>query len=189
VIVVPFAPTYQQEQMMDMELLNLCDQVFTAGAKAMIEEALNHQLDETFTCPVTGRRWAAKDANKAERIICKARLAQVWWTFTSPDWSLPVLPVHKAEITRAMEAERHDDPFTDTLVGSFARSLAHADYDFNTHPGIDDWIRNFLSLRPDMRRELSHLGLTPKPMPGFNRQRNIWAPPPNGRIETGLARR
>jgi hypothetical protein len=138
---------------MDVELLKLCNQVYSDGAKAAIEEALKHQHDGAFKCSVTGRRWAVADADKAERIVCKAKLAQVWWTFTSPDWAVPVLPVHANEIFALGEIE-DDDPFEDVLVATFAHSLAHLDYDFVKHPGIEDWVRNFLSLRPSMRRRL-----------------------------------
>jgi hypothetical protein len=174
---------------MDAELLKLTDQIFTAGAKAMIEEAMKYPLDGRFRCPVTGRRWAVADAGKAEQIICKAKLAQLSWTFTSPDWCPPTLPVHEHEIL-AIEQQRDDEPFQDKLVAQFARSLAHSDYDFVGHPGIEAWVANYLSLRPDMRPRLRDLGLTPKPLEGFNRQKNIWEPPvPTGMIETGLGRR
>jgi hypothetical protein len=174
---------------MDAELLRLTDQIFTAGAKALIEEAKKYPLDGRFKCPVTGRRWAMADADKAEQILCKAKLAQLSWTFTSPDWCPSVLPVHENEIFE-IEEQGDDELFQDKLVATFARSLAHADYDFIGHPGIEAWVANYLSLRPDMRPRLRNLGLTPKPMPGFNWRKNIWEPPvPTGLIETGFARR
>jgi hypothetical protein len=176
---------------MDAELLKLTDQIFTAGARALIEEAKKYHLNGFFRCPVTGRKWAVADADKAEQIICKAKLAQLSWGFTSPDWAPSVLPVHADEIFAIVEAaENEDGPFTDALVGSFARSLAHSDFNFTGHPGIIAWVQNFLSLRPDMRAQLRNLELTPKPLEGFNRRTNLWEPPvPTGMIETGFARR
>jgi hypothetical protein len=123
---------------MDVELLKLTDQIFTAGAKAMIAEAMKYPLDGRFRCPVTGRRWAMTDADKAEQILCKAKVAQLSWTFTSPDWAPSTLPVHENEIFE-IEQQGDDELFQDKLVAQFARSLAHSDYDFIGHPGIEDW--------------------------------------------------
>jgi hypothetical protein len=157
----------------------------------VINEALKYQRNGTFKCSVTGRKWAVADAGKAERIVCKAKLAQVWWSFNSPDWALPVLPVNEYEIfeiVEMMEAGR-DEPFTDALVATFARSLAHLDYNFTVHPGIEDWVRNYMALHPKMRSQLQHLGLKPKPLDGFNWRSNLWEPLVVGLRETGFARR
>jgi hypothetical protein len=178
---------------MDAELLKLCDQVFVAGvagAKAVIKEALKHQHDGFFDCPVTGRQWAVADANKAERIVCKAKIARAWWDLTKPGWA-PALPISENEI----EDIRDQEPLQIQIFADYAVSLAYADFDFINHPPFDAWVSNVLSMRPDFRPLLRHLNLRPKPLPGFNPRINCWESPLAApavlpaRIETGLARR
>jgi hypothetical protein len=180
---------------MDAELLKLCDQVFTAGAKAAVKKALMCQRDGFFKCRITGRLWAVADVEKAERVAAKAMIARAWWDRNRPGWAPSMsLPVNDDEIC-SIGLMEHDEPLEVALVAHYASSLAQSDYDFNSHPDLEAWFCNFLSLRPSMRRRLRYLNLKPKPMPGFNWRCNRWEPPvgkpelPNGLIETGLARR
>jgi hypothetical protein len=164
---------------MDPELLKLCTEAFVAGAKAMIKEAMKKQEGGFFECPLTNRRWAVANADKAEQIASKAMIARAWWESCKPDWA-PPLPVGGDIGT--LQTMENDEPLEVSIVGDYAHSLAYADYDFINHPSFHDWCCNVVAIRPDFRPLLRHLKLVPKPMPGFNWRINCWEPPVAGLV-------
>jgi hypothetical protein len=166
---------------MDAELLKTCNEVYTSGAKTVIKEAMKRQRDGVFACPVTGRKWAVADAGNAERLVCKAKIAQAWWEMTRPGWAPKTLPLNDDDIGELLMADDGDDEticLAWQLVAQFSRSLMKADYDIINHPGVEDWMRNVLWMQPTWRPILQSLNLTPKPMSGYDCRNLRWVPPP-----------